>query len=71
MNAVNSLSRRNFSALAVLGAAIKGFGQAAPLTAGQIVDRIKEHLGVPWRGGPTDTFKSGGTDSVVTGIPPL
>jgi putative NIF3 family GTP cyclohydrolase 1 type 2 len=64
------LSRREFAAVpAVLaGAAVNGFSQTAPLTAGQVVDRIKEHLGVPWQGGPTDTFKTGAADTPVTGI---
>jgi putative NIF3 family GTP cyclohydrolase 1 type 2 len=64
------LSRREFATVPALlaGAALTGFAQAAPLTAGQVVDRIKEHLGVPWRGGPTDTFKAGDADTPVTGI---
>jgi len=63
-----SFSRRDFAAVAALGATMKAFGQATPFTAGQVVERIKEHLGVPWRGGETDTFKSGNVDSRVTGI---
>jgi putative NIF3 family GTP cyclohydrolase 1 type 2 len=39
------------------------------LTAGQIIDRIKEHLGFPWRAQTyRDTFKFGGPDTVVTGV---
>jgi putative NIF3 family GTP cyclohydrolase 1 type 2 len=39
------------------------------MTAGEIVDRIKAHLGAPWRDATyRDTFKSGGADSEVTGI---
>jgi putative NIF3 family GTP cyclohydrolase 1 type 2 len=64
----NFLSRRQFAALAAVGAAAKGFGQSQALTAGQVVERIKQNLGVPWRGGPTDTFKSGDENSPVTGI---
>lgn len=30
--------------------------------------KIKQHLGVPWRGGSTDTFKSGDENSPVVGI---
>ena len=63
-----TLSRREFAAFAALGGAVKGFGQSVPFTAGQIVERIKAHLGAPWHGGPTDTFKSGGEDTPVTGI---
>lgn len=62
------LSRREFAVFPALAFTASGLAQGAPFTAGQVVDRIKEHLGVPWRGGPTDTFKAGDTDSKVTGI---
>jgi putative NIF3 family GTP cyclohydrolase 1 type 2 len=51
-----------------VGAAVTGLAQATPLTAGQVVDRIKQNLGVPWREGPTDTFKVGDAGSPITGI---
>ncbi len=39
------------------------------MTAGEIVERIKQNLGVPWRDTTyRDTFKFGGADTVVTGI---
>jgi len=40
------LSRREFVAIPALaaGAALSGFAQAATLTAGQVVDRIKQNL---------------------------
>jgi putative NIF3 family GTP cyclohydrolase 1 type 2 len=39
------------------------------MTAGEVVERIKKNLGVPWRDSTyRDTFKFGGPDSVVTGI---
>ena len=39
------------------------------MKAGEIIDRIKKQLGVPWRDATyRDTFKSGGPDSEVTGI---
>ena len=39
------------------------------MTAGEVVDRIKKDLGVPWRDATyRDTFKFGGPDTVVTGI---
>jgi putative NIF3 family GTP cyclohydrolase 1 type 2 len=62
------LSRREFAALGALSVTASGLSQTTVLTAGDVVDRIKGHLGVPWRGGPTDTFKSGGPESTVTGI---
>ena len=64
------LTRREFVAIPAMaaGAAVAGFAQTALLTAGQVVDRIKQNLGVPWREGPTDTFKVGDAGSPVTGI---
>ncbi|HEU4454585.1 MAG TPA: Nif3-like dinuclear metal center hexameric protein [Longimicrobium sp.] len=39
------------------------------MKAGEIIDRIREHLGVPWREQTyRDTFKFGGPDTEVTGI---
>ena len=39
------------------------------MTAGEVVDRIKKNVGVPWRDATyRDTFKFGGPDTVVTGI---
>jgi putative NIF3 family GTP cyclohydrolase 1 type 2 len=41
----------------------------ATLTAGDVVSRIKSHLGVAWRDATyRDTFKFGGPDTVVKGI---
>jgi putative NIF3 family GTP cyclohydrolase 1 type 2 len=39
------------------------------MTAGEVVERIRTNLGVPWRDATyRDTFKSGSPDSPVTGI---
>ena len=39
------------------------------MTAGEVVDRIKKNIGVPWRDATyRDTYKSGGPDTPVTGI---
>ncbi|MGI4755684.1 MAG: hypothetical protein ACRYGF_02415, partial [Janthinobacterium lividum] len=39
------------------------------LAAGEIVDRIKANLGVPWRETTyRDTFKFGGPTTIVTGV---
>ena len=65
-----TLSRREFAAAvpALLACAASAFGQTRRLTAGEVVERIKAQLGVPWRGGATDTFKSGDEQTPVTGI---
>ena len=65
----STLSRREFAAVSFGAAAgSKAFGQASVLTAGQVVERIQKNLGTPWRGGNTDTFKTGGPETPVTGI---
>jgi putative NIF3 family GTP cyclohydrolase 1 type 2 len=39
------------------------------MTAGEVVDRIKKNIGVPWRNATyRDTYKSGGPETPVTGI---
>jgi putative NIF3 family GTP cyclohydrolase 1 type 2 len=39
------------------------------MTAGEVLDRIKKNIGVPWRDTTfRDTFKFGGPDTEVTGI---
>ena len=64
-------SRREFAVTPalVIGAAATAFGQrGARLTAGDVVERIKANLGVPWRGGATDTFKAGDEQTPVAGV---
>lgn len=68
MKPLHPLSRREFAALTALGVAGRAFGQNPSITAGQVIERIKQNLGVAWRGGPTDTFKAGDENSAVTGI---
>jgi putative NIF3 family GTP cyclohydrolase 1 type 2 len=65
----SNLSRREFAALPIGAAAgLQSLAQAPPLTARQVVERIQKNLGTPWRGGNTDTFKTGGGDTPVRGI---
>lgn len=40
----------------------------AALTAGQVIERIKDNLTVEWKSGGVDTIKAGSEDQVVTGI---
>src|ERR1700693_5434610 len=42
--------------------------QERQLTAQEIVQRIQEHVGIPWQKETVDTFKAGDPDSKVTGI---
>ena len=42
--------------------------QEQPLTARAVVQRIQEHVGVPWQEDTVDTFKAGDPDTKVTGV---
>jgi len=68
------VSRRDFVKLGAAGAAavplvrypIPVHGAAA--TAQEVVDRIRQSLGVEWQADTVDTFKAGDPSTVVTGI---
>jgi putative NIF3 family GTP cyclohydrolase 1 type 2 len=65
------LSRRQFGALAGSGfvASAAGFLRGATLTASDVVERIKQHVGIPWNDKSyRDTYKIGRPDMPVTGI---
>ncbi len=48
--------------------ALRTLAANAP-TAQQVIDRMKEHSGIPWGAGPTvDTFKDGDPGTPVTGV---
>ncbi len=61
--------RVSFASLAA-AALLSTFPAAAEdsLTARQVVERIKSHLGVAWEAKTIDTFKAGDPDARVTGI---
>src|SRR6188472_3906843 len=72
---MKSLSRRDFVAMTAAGAAATPFvltdawaRAAAPVTAQEIVDRIKKSIGVDWSADGDDTFKIGDPSTVVTGV---
>ena len=63
-------TRREMARLGAAGivAATSAFGQRKPITARQVVDRIRDNLGIPWRDRTADTFKWGDPDAPITGI---
>ena len=72
---MSRISRRRFVTAAAAGvltapAALysRQSRRAAPVSAQQIVDRIKQQVGVAWRDQTVDTFKAGDPSTVVTGI---
>jgi putative NIF3 family GTP cyclohydrolase 1 type 2 len=70
-NTMRSLSRRQFALMAGAGLTAGNLAPArqGKLTAGEVVERIKKNIGVPWNDSTyRDTFKIGGPDSAVAGI---
>jgi len=68
---MSRLSRRQFVHIAGTGLAggSIALAQRGKLSAGEVVDRVKKNLGIPWNNSTyRDTFKIGGPESVVTGI---
>lgn len=67
------LSRREFTALAT-AAAVAPFAAgtrtsaSAAITAQDVIDRIRQHIGVDWRAETVDTIKAGEASTAVTGI---
>ena len=45
-----------------------GANSSQPLTANEVIDQIKAHVGVPWQQPTVDTFKAGDPQSRVKGI---
>ncbi len=55
--------------VAMAAACGSAFGQESgkKVTAQEVVDAIKAHVGVEWRQKTVDTFKTGDPNTVVTG----
>lgn len=66
----HTLSRRLLLSAPLMAAASPSPSQQAPavLTAGQVIDRIKAHVGVPWRQQTVDNLTAGSSDTRVAGI---
>lgn len=68
--ATNTVSRRTLVSGSLLGA---GFAQSvgraqAALTAGEVIERIKANVGVPWRSQTVDHLIAGTPETTVKGI---
>ena len=67
----NLISRRSFliTGSALLAAPLaKAEPAPTQLTAAQVVERIRNHVGVPWRAETVDRILAGDPDTVVRGI---
>jgi putative NIF3 family GTP cyclohydrolase 1 type 2 len=66
------LSRREFAALAASAAAapfaLSQQSSAAAITAKDVIDRIKKHIGLEWRADSVDGIKAGDPSTVVQGV---
>ena len=61
------LTRRD-AMLAAAATLSTSAGAAAPLTAGEVIARIKAHVGIPWSGQTVDGIIAGIAETAVTGI---
>lgn len=66
LDSTKEMTRRTFAGASASTAL--AMAQAGPLTAQQVLDRIKANLGVPWREATVDTIKTANPQQTVTGI---
>jgi putative NIF3 family GTP cyclohydrolase 1 type 2 len=65
------MNRRSFfiaGAGALAAEALDAQKSSSTLSAGQVIDRIKANVGVPWRAETVDTIKAGNPETPVRGI---
>ncbi len=70
---VDRISRRDFVALAATGAAaaplsLSAGAGAADLTAQEVVDQIRNGVGVEWKADTVDSFKAGDPATIIKGM---
>ncbi len=70
---MTQLSRREFGALTVAAVAAplvptRRVSAVAPLSAAEIVERIKKNIGVEWKADTVDTIKAGDSATLVSGV---
>lgn len=70
---MSQLSRREFAALTAAAAVsrfagIEKLSAASPITAQDVIDRIKKNIGVEWKPDSVDTFKAGAPSTIAAGI---
>ena len=68
---MSDLSRRGFiltGSAALTAYLAKAEGTQTPLTAGEVVDRIRKQVGIPWRAQTVDQIVAGNENTPVHGI---
>jgi putative NIF3 family GTP cyclohydrolase 1 type 2 len=66
-----NISRREFAALAAAAAPFacaRALSGAAPITAQNVIERIKKNIGVEWKLDSVDTVKAGDVSTIARGI---
>ena len=62
-------TRRDFLSTATAGfAASRAWAQQQPLTAADVIDRVKANVGVPWRAQTVDNIIAGSLEMAVKGV---
>jgi putative NIF3 family GTP cyclohydrolase 1 type 2 len=54
--------------IGAIPALARGLSMNSAITAREIVERIKQNVGVAWRAQTSDTFKAGNEEAIITGI---
>src|SRR5262249_47320993 len=65
---MKTISRREFVTIAATGAVTSLTAPGSRVTAQDVVDRIRQKIGLQWRPDSIDTFKAGDPTTVVKGI---
>lgn len=67
---IDNTSRRAFllASMGLVTAKVTGSQAAQALTAGQVIDRIKANVGIPWRAQTVDNIIAGRAETPVKGI---
>lgn len=65
---MSKLVRLSISLLATVLASTAARTQQPQLTAREVIARIQQQVGIPWRSDTVDTFKAGNPDTPVSGI---
>jgi putative NIF3 family GTP cyclohydrolase 1 type 2 len=68
MSARSKLRTRSVEFLTTILFCCAAAAQDQKLTAREVIARIQQQVGVPWRSDTVDTFKAGNPETVVTGI---
>jgi putative NIF3 family GTP cyclohydrolase 1 type 2 len=64
----SDISRREFTALAAAAPLALTLRTSAPVSASEVIDRVRRGVGVEWRTETVDGIKAGDSSTIVTGV---